>query len=366
MTTAVFQNWNRIFKRPMPEKEIVVSCDKDEDTLDTFGQMQKGRWFIQLRVREANELYSISERSLGFRWFFAFLVLTHYRGFRSRSAKNTIFMLDEPASNLHPSAQVQLLDSFGKLAEQCTLIYTTHSHHLINPEWLEGTFIVKNAGLEYDDIDQNYSARNTDISLTKYRTFVSQHPDQTTYFKPILDALNYSPGKLENVPNVVMLEGKYDFYTLKYIQEKILNASDELNLMPGGGAGSLDNPIRLYIAWGRNFIILLDADAEGNQQKKRYTDLFGVFIDTRLLTLEDVDLIWSNLSLEYLFTAQDRLLIQQTIYSDDTGYNKDHFNRAIQTLYLQNTKLPLEQATVDNLRKLWDFLKTRIEQMGKS
>ena len=108
ITIRMFSAWNRIFRRNVGNKEIVVTCDRDEI----------GGWFLELRLKDANELYTISERLLGFRWFFAFLLLTQYRGFREDSARNVLFLLDEPASNLHPSAQTQLLDSFDRFPEK--------------------------------------------------------------------------------------------------------------------------------------------------------------------------------------------------------------------------------------------------------
>jgi len=192
----------------------------------------------------------LKEFLLGSLKFFTFLLLTQYRGFRKDDTRNTLFLFDEPASNLHPSAQSQLLESFGKFPTNTSIMYTTHSHHMINPDWLEGTFVVKNEGLDYEDED-NYNAKNTNVTLQKYRSFVANHPNQTIYFQPILDVLDYSPGKLENVPNVVMVEGKNDFYTLKYFQEIVLKRFLSVKLMPGAGSGNLDCVIRLYLAWGR-------------------------------------------------------------------------------------------------------------------
>jgi predicted ATPase/5S rRNA maturation endonuclease (ribonuclease M5) len=343
ITETVFSNWNRIFKRKVGSKEIVVSYDRDD-----VG------WYIQLRLKDANELYSISERSLGFRWFFTFLLLTQYRGFRKGESRNVLFLLDEPASNLHPSAQTQLLESFGRFPKNCSIIYTTHSHHMINPEWLEGTFVVKNEGLDYEAEDDTYNAKKTVITLQKYREFAAQHPDQSTYFQPVLDVLDYSPGKLENVPNVIMVEGKNDFYTLKYFFEKILTPSKSLNLMPGGGAGSLDNVIRIYLGWGRQFIVLLDSDKEGTNQKDRYVDLFGGLLNERVFTIHDANHSWKK-ELEYLITETDRLQIQQAAYPTATRFNKTHFNRAIQELYLTDHRLSLSPATLNNFEKLCEF-----------
>ncbi len=226
---------------------------------------------------------------------------------------------------------------------------------MINPVWLENAFVVKNEGLEYDEDYDNYNAKDTKVILDKYRNFAAQHPNQTTYFQPILDILDYSPGKLENVPNVVMLEGKNDFYTTKYFFEKTLNKRNIINLLPGTGAGSLDDVIRLYLAWGRNFIVLLDSDSAGVKQQKRYKDLFGALVDNCIFLLEDVDATWKGTGMEFLIEEPDRLLIQHKAYPSAVKFNKTHFNRAIQELYLADQKVQVGHKTVSNFQKLFEF-----------
>lgn len=349
ISKTVFENWNRIFKHRAGNREIVVNYDQDE----------QGKWYLQLRLKDGSELYTISERSLGFRWFFAFLLLTQYRGFRKNAPKNVLFLFDEPASNLHSSAQTQLLESFGRLAEKCSIMYTTHSHYMINPAWLEGAYVVKNEGLDYN-FEDDYKAKNTNITLHRYRQFVAQHPNQTTYFQPVLDVLDYSPGKLENVPNVVMLEGKNDYYTLKYIQEKILNRVGQIHLMPGGGAGSLDDAIRLYLAWGREFVVLLDSDKAGVKEKQRYENLFGVLVKDRIFSLEDINPKWKKTQMESILEQIDQNKIQQTVYKGSTAFSKKDFNRAIQELYLTNQSLKLTARTTARFTKILEFCSQKL------
>jgi predicted ATP-dependent endonuclease of OLD family len=349
ITKRVFNAWNRIFKRSIGRKEIVVRHDKDED----------GAWYLQLRLKDGNEVYSISERSLGFRWFFIFLLFTQYRGYRRDVSNTVLFLLDEPASNLHPSAQTQLLDSFGNFPANTAIIYTTHSHHMINPAWLENTFVVKNEGVEYEAEEDTYSSKKTVIALDRYRNFAAAHPDQSTYYQPVLDVLEYSPSKLENVPSVVMVEGKNDFYTLKYFHEKVLRRPKAINLMPGGGAGSLDNVIRLYLAWGREFIVILDSDTEGDAQKTRYEDLFGVLVGDRIFTLRDIDPAFKK-NMEQVLPQADRLLIQTTAYPATVSYKKTHFNRAIQELYLTNRISTISATTIANFEKILEFCEQKL------
>jgi len=349
ITQTVFSNWDKIFKRPAGKKEIVVDIDKDS----------RGAWFLHLRLKEGPEYYEISERSLGFRWFFTYLLLTQYRGFRRQGPKDVVFLLDEPASNLHPSAQTQLLDSFRSLREGCAVIYTTHSHHLIKPEWLDGAFVVKNEGLHYTEDDDRYTAKKTLITLSRYREFAIKQPQQTTYFQPVLDVLDYRPTYLENVPDVIMVEGKNDFFTLRYMSGR-LGTTPSLHFLPGSGSGSLDPVIRLYIGWARNFIILLDSDAEGVKQKDRYSSLFGPLVKERVFTLGDLDASWNGKCLEKLFGSDDALTIQKTVYPDAQKLNKTHLCRALQELTLTNGPVALSTETISRFSALLGLLRDRL------
>jgi hypothetical protein len=126
-----------------------------------------------------------------------------------------------------------------------------------------------------------------------------------------------------------MVEGKTDFYVLKYIANALGHQSD-LHLLPGTGAGSLKTPIQLYLAWGRPFVVLLDGDTEGTKQAKRYVELFGDMMKTRLLTLADVHSELAGAGLETLFEDDEKLDIQRLAYPDDAQYSKKHLHRAIQ------------------------------------
>lgn len=367
ISKTVFSNWNRIFKRTTGRKEILVIIDQDSSvnpTQSTDGQteVKNKPWYIQLSLKDGSESYSISDRSLGFRWFFAFLLLTQYRGSRKEAPNNVLFLFDEPASNLHSSAQSQLLESFAQFSQNSSIVYTTHSHHMIKPDWLEGAFVVKNEGLEYDDSYENYDAAHTQITLHKYRDFAVKHPNQTTYFQPVLDVLDYCPSQLENIPNVVMLEGKNDFYTMKYINDNLFNNKNKLNLVPGTGAGSLDTLIRLYLAWGRNFIVLLDSDKGGKKQKDRYEMIFGILVEGKIFSLEDINSSWSKKTTEGLFTDTEKLRIQKTAYPSSSTFNKKHFNRAIQEAHLTNSIINLSKNTKSNFEDIIEFCSANLKK----
>lgn len=313
----------------------------------------KNAWFLEIKIKDGDDTFYVRERSLGFRWFFAFLIFTQFRVQRTEGDFKPLFLFDEPASNLHQTAQQRLLRAFEQLSNEhgTRIVYTTHSHHLVEPKWLEGTYIVKNQALSYE-VDTAYTSAMTDISVVKYRTFVSAYPDQRTYFQPILDVLDYRPSNLESIPNVIMLEGKNDFYAISYMNDVMLGNLTNLNLLPGGGAGSVDCPIQLYYAWGRDFRVLLDSDSEGISQKQRYKNKFGKIVDGRLFTLEDMSPDFVDTRIEDLFEKDDQLTIQRAIQPEAMEFDKHKFFLAIQECLVCKKNLHLTAPTIRRFKEL--------------
>lgn len=282
---------------------------------------------------------------------------------RLNTASNIFFLFDEPASNLHQTAQSRLLNALEDLTDQApaSVIYATHSHHMIDPKCLESAFIVRNMALDYEN-ENEYNSSMTDIKIERYRTFVSKNPSSTSYYQPILDVLEYRPSNLEFIPDIVLVEGKNDFYALSYFNEVIFSNSNDTHLCPGGGAGSLDNVIRLYYAWGKNFIILLDADTEGITQKRRYNNLFGRIVEDKIYCLSDIDKKWNKKGIEKLINDTDRLNLQKAVFPGTTSYKKKSFNLAIQELLVTKNKLSLSGETESNFKQIFTFLNNKLNQ----
>jgi len=151
LSSTVLDSWTKIFGGSNVNREIrlKLGVDKHPDGAP--------RVYVQFSLRDGIQQYDISERSLGFRWFFSFLLFTLYRG-SGAIGRGTVFLLDEPAANLHAGAQIQLIESFPRITkEKNTLIYSTHSHYMINPEWLDQAYIVSNDAINYDDVGMGVS-----------------------------------------------------------------------------------------------------------------------------------------------------------------------------------------------------------------
>ena len=339
-------------------QEVQIDASTDED-----------RPISRLKIKGVDGYYDLSERSLGFRWFFMFLLMTSFHGLESGDGRKSLFLLDEPASNLHSTAQAELLKSFNTLIEQCDLVYSTHSHHLIDVRWLDSAYIVKNAALDSLDMNEYISIRvgaNTAISATPYRQFSTEHPDQTSYFQPILDLLDYRPSVLEPIPNVVLVEGKSDFYLLRYARD-VLGIGADVKLVPSTGAGSLGPLIQLHVGWGKTFVVLLDGDKAGAKERERYEEEFGPVVSGKCLLLPEIVEDETVKEIEEVLEAGDRQLIINAIYSssEQAPQPKKALRNAIIELYAKGEALSLSATSLARLEQILDRLQELLESPEK-
>lgn len=356
MTKSVFSQWNELFSSK--GKSIVLNVDLDEE----------GVPYLEIKLKQEADIFDITERSLGFTWFFSFLLFIEFRKYRTKDKGETLFLLDEPASNLHSTAQNNLLKTFEKITDRSKLIYTTHSHHLINSEWLEGAFIVKNNAVDYDQESLDFDASKTDVEIIEYKTFASNHPDQSSYFQPILDTLEYKPSNLEMVDSLVIVEGKNDYYTFSYILKYIFNEKERekltFSLYPGNGAGCNDKVMRLYTAWSKEFLVLTDADLAGVNAKKKYESEIGISVKNKVFNLQDVDPTFKGFSTEDLFDEIDKMSIIQKVFPGKK-YSKANFNESVQFLVATKDLVTLSEKTLDNFRKVNTFLEQKFTENKK-
>jgi predicted ATPase len=364
ITDTVVTAWNSMFtNRPLSSKRVVLMIGEDE--LGS-GTATPGKLWVRFLLDDADGLFSVRERSLGFRWFFVYLLITTYRARRKQASQDMLFLFDEPASNLHPSAQAALLSSLELLSQEAVIVYTTHSHHLINPAWLGATYVVANQGLSTDAISVDFTAKRTDIRITPYRRFAAENPEQSHFFQPILDVLDYAPSGLELVPNVVMVEGKSDFYLLSYYQSVIRAKSrqDSVALLPGGGAGSLDRPIQLYVAWSRPFIVMLDSDEEGRTQSNRYIDRFGAILQPHLTNLSEATGDPKVKAIETLLDPEDRLEFQRVIDPGATRFQKKTFALGVQEALVTRKAVNISATARARFDSLFPFLERRLAEVA--
>jgi hypothetical protein len=118
------------------------------------------------------------------------------------------------------------------------------------------------------------------------------------------------PSRFDVHQSSVILEGKSDYYVLRYAQ-RMLGVAD-LPLLPGLGAGTFGSLAALHVGWNLNCIFLLDGDRQGKQERERYAQEFGIPL-SRLITLDQlvsgISVIEDLLDAEALATIQSALNI---------------------------------------------------------
>jgi hypothetical protein len=345
ITEVVFGRWNDIFGVKIQNKSIDVEWQVEQ------GEQQEPSLYLKFWVRDGQARFAITERSLGFRWFFCFLLFTQFRIARKNSS--TLFLFDEPASNLHSRAQEQLLRSFSTISVGNNMtLYSTHSHYMIEPRWLEGAFIVFNDAVDYEGApgaEVGNKPTETNIHVRTYRDFVGQNPGRTTYYQPILDKLNYAPSKLELVPRSVFVEGKNDFYMLSYFKEVVLESTYDFRFVPSVGADGLGPLISLYLGWGTKFVVLLDGDEAGIAARNRYRRDWALPDDV-VLTISDLVPRLGKHPLEFALSKGARAVI--TRETGSVKLKKKEIARYFQEKFARAEKVSFDQETLHAMTEI--------------
>lgn len=100
------------------------------------------KWKLSFLLHEkTGEAISLNETSSGRRWYFSYYFM------KSILEEGDMFIIDEPASMLHPSAQREVLLELEELAKKgVKVVYSTHSPYLIPQKWEGVNFVIMENG----------------------------------------------------------------------------------------------------------------------------------------------------------------------------------------------------------------------------
>ncbi|MEK7624153.1 MAG: AAA family ATPase [Patescibacteria group bacterium] len=358
LNSKIIDKWKSIFpNKPVTQIKVI----KNQFVNDGVS--------ISIETSVGGVSFKVNQGSLGFRWFFAFILFTEFRKKREGENGEYLFLFDEPASNLHESAQKELLKIFSDISNGAKITYSTHSPYLIDDKNILNSFIVKDEGKK-DDNDLFYVQ---DIKAYQYRNFVSsdslENANHIMHFKPLLDALDFKEHIFTPQNNIVLLEGKFDYYTLRWMKENLSNA-DDFNFYPGSSINKYDQLLRDYLANNKKFIAIFDADGDltkengkGKYWQKKYIEDVSEELKNRVFVLSQIDLSFDNFTTESLFADEDKLKLQKLFDAGALNYNKGQFNSAVQQCYLGKTAIDLSQQTINNFKKVFDFIKDKFTQL---
>lgn len=197
-------------------------------------------------VDEEGVEVELNQRSDGFQWMVSFFIV--FASQSDKDHKNSVLLLDEPATSLHALKQMQFIKTISKLAENNQTIYTTHSPFLIAQNELDKVRIV-------ELIDRS-------IGTKVNGKIVSSDP---AALFPLQEALGYNLAQsmFTNSKNV-LLEGLTDLWYL----EGFCATSDEtlngISLMPTGSSSKIIYYANILTNNELKAVALLDSDAAGD------------------------------------------------------------------------------------------------------
>ena len=260
------------------------------------------------------------------------------------SSKATpIFVIEEPESFLHPSAQAK----FGRISQDLSsefkvqVISTTHSPYMLNRNTPESNILLKRKGV-----------------IPHIRGSQQCSTDGENWMEPFIEILGLSSDELRpwkellfgNNESTLLVEGIIDKDYFEMLRGKE-HGNNRLNfegeIFAYGGSGALHNPMMInFIKSGsKNSFITYDLDVE--DQIKAKLERSGLIHEANFLGLgqnkpgiQSIEGLLPTTFFEQV-NGDNPLLIQQSIYSNSSD-KKNSAKNKLKQCYLNKFKEEIE------------------------
>lgn len=216
---------------------------------------------IFLEGKERERYFKVQDRSKGFYWYFNFVMKLIFNT-KTRDFHNnyTIYLLDEPGSYLHSTAQFRLTKRLRDISKKNKIIYCTHSPYLLDPQ------IIPLNSIRIVEKGPEGSIELKSVFDTKGKI-----NKKNSAFQPIFDALDIKPILMDyDIDNIALVEGMYDYLSFEMFKDV-----SKLHFFPCINADSILNNISYMIFLKKNYLAIWDHDNAGIEQKKRAEKYFG-------------------------------------------------------------------------------------------
>ncbi len=222
---------------------------------------------IAIGIQDSENTFDFRQRSDGFRRFISFLLLMSVE-MNKRTGKNSLILIDEPETGLHPSSAKDLRNKLIELGKDNIVVYATHSISMIDTENIENNLIVTK------------KRQNTNIEKAK--------EDGTSPAENVYRAIGYSIYEDLKKTNI-LLEGYTDKQTFDLFM--MGNEWKKFGKCYTGGVKNIKNICPILDLADRKYFILSDADKVALQHKKEMGNPSYWFIYKDLgsdaITIED-------------------------------------------------------------------------------
>lgn len=185
----------------------------------------------------------MSHKGTGYRRLF---MVARFRYLAEKSkGNNIIYLIEEPETFLHPTAQADLLDAFKELSNENQIIITTHSPVFAGATSVNGVVLCTR------EEQSNY--------------FNASQENDTDFLIRVINELGIKPNYnlRDDFEKILFVEGQDDATFYKILCDKLLgrNLEEKILVLPTGGS-SVDSFINItyFKKNGRELILIIDSD----------------------------------------------------------------------------------------------------------
>lgn len=280
--------WSRFSSE---KKKITISFDIEE-VIENDNKNRILRINIIEDVNGQERTFGISDRSKGFIWYYNFIMKIQFSPKQSNN-NNAVFLLDEPGSYLHETAQNELCKKLVEISkEEGIVIYCTHSPQLLNPAYIP---------LNSINIVAKTKSKISCSSIGNAKTTSLK----TTAFQPVYEALQIPEFKfIDREHKIVTVEGIYD----KYALEMFTNVEDNIIFFGSANAKSIRDNIQYFIAFNIPYMALWDNDGAGQTHYESAKKEFGTFESNNFYLLPNLH-NKGKVRMEEMFEEEDMKMI---------------------------------------------------------
>lgn len=267
----------------------------------------------------------LNQANLGRRWYFTYYFI------KQCLQKGDVFLLDEPASFLHPDAQLEILAELKQLADNgIQVIYATHSPYML-PELLQSIRVVS--------IDEKGTHLNT---LNNAQNYIDSLREQ-------IGVSNLNDFLLRIGKPIIFVEGEQDKACLLAFMQIFGIESKNYEIYPCYGHPAVTMAWTSMKIGLKNFKVLLDYD--NKEKPKRFLDTNPDFKSHLLELMNNGFVVFTSedgtkKEIEDLFAGQD----QDRYMSYDKRTQKKKVSR--DKLQDMNPS-SVENETKENFKKLF-------------
>jgi|GEM_PF-6132510 len=262
---------NDYLKNVWPEydQSLNISLENDRIRVEIYDD----------KCRNAS-FYNMEDRSQGAKTFLSFLFTIGAEA-KHGIINNSILLLDEPESHLHPSGVRYLLSELKKIADKGNqVIYATHSPYMIDREHYERHFITSK---------DKEKTKVEPSCIDRVGIFTQEEVLYSTLDKDMLDghrSLNDINFVFEGMGDVLLFEHYYSV-----ILDKKPYKIDNVSFYHGGGCKRItDFLIKKPIQLGTKWFFILDNDGPADDLKKFIGNKYKNYVDKDIYVFQyDID-----------------------------------------------------------------------------